>query len=231
MALPVHNPVYDIFLPYNPDERDIAARPHRLVNNLVPSDQEPLNHIIPNLPPLRHLISFDGLSDVRWQIRLSDRLPLVSPRVHKAQQVVLSGDLPEVFTDPDVTLTHPVIIPASDSKRIGPDNAHKLRISFPKLLPRHVIKHQRETGIRAISLENIRVHINRQRISDRLYPNLLIKRVLINIASNQPPPPNPTVDLELSGLGIRQLGLGAILNIHQQVFVDLRAIIARPAAS
>src|SRR5215467_10148579 len=143
MPLPVKNALNNAFLPNASNEWDIFTWPNGLINNLITYHQLPFNLLIHHIPCHRPFIFLQPHRNPFRQLTLSNCQP-ISHRSHKANQLILDRDFPEVFSH------EPVIFFNEEALTRCNSDWHTRSTELPRIiryegfnkLPRHKAKNK-----------------------------------------------------------------------------------------
>src|SRR5215472_215567 len=136
-------------------------------------------------------------------------------------QRVLALTPPKILGNPDMMLVEPAAVDDIALPRTLGDSVPVLRIFGAEFVSGDVIDNKRKPGIGAVHLLNVRVHPHTHRIPYALNAQSHIKPVIRLILRIDPPPPNATLHLMLSGGVIRNLGRRYVLNVPDYALVNV----------
>src|SRR5215469_777825 len=229
MPLPIKYPLNDTLLPNASNERNVLPWPDSLINYLIPYNQLPLNLLVHHIPNHSPFIFPELSTNPIRQFTLPNRQPLPH-RSHEGDKLILERNFPKIFRH------YPMVLLNKEAFPWGNANWHSWSPQLPRII-RHegfnkLSRHEREdeciSCIRAIRLLTIRVHEDTQRIRHSLNINLLIKRLITLIISNDSPPPNTTLYLEASRRSISiPLRLAIIFNVPNKLLYNLSRLLRR----
>src|SRR5215471_15211400 len=179
MPLPIQDTFDYPLFSNTPNQWDVLARPDSLINDLIPYNQLPFYLLVYNITYHDSLLSLQLTRDPSRQSALPHRQP-IPHRSYKAYESIFNRNLSEILRHQPVVFLQKERLPRCDPDwRLRRTHLPRIiRYQSLSQVPWHKTKHKRKSGVRAIRLCTVWVHIHRERIRNTLNINLLINRFI-----------------------------------------------------
>lgn len=106
----------------------------------------------------------------------------------------------------------------------------ELRVFLLKDFARHVFEDEAETRIRTIEFVDIRVQIDRQRVTDPAEVDLLVERLVVRVVGDNSPVANAGLDLKGVGRVVDALGVRDVFDMPNHPLKDVCGFLGRTTA-